>query len=147
MLLNGETYNALIVGGNHVNPLTMIRCFGIFFGKVSVILHSCTKSNFSSSRYIECISYAKNETDLIKLLNAHSRTNHCIVITCSDWSAHVIDAYRDQLSSSLLIFQTEMMGGINYYMNKWNQMGLAKECGMKVPDSVFVDEKSTDEIE
>ena len=147
MIHNGETYSAIVVGGNHVNSLTMIRCFGKFFDKVLVVLHGCAKCNFSSSRYIERVSYATNEIDLVNILNDYSRTNHCVVITCSDWSAHVLDAYRDQLSPSLLIFQTETKGGIDHYMNKWNQIGLAKECGMKVPNSEFVPENTTGNFE
>ena len=147
MIHSGETYSAIIVGGNHISSLTMIRCFGKFLGKVSVVLHGCSKCNFSSSRYIDRISYASNEIDLVNVLNDYSKTNHCIVITCSDWSAHVIDECRDQLSPSLLIFQTETKGGINRYMNKWNQIGLAKECGMKVPNSAFVDDNTTGGID
>lgn len=146
MIISGDTFEALIVGGNHVNSLTMIRCFGEYFGTVSVVLHDCSKSDFARSRYVRSILYVNDDSELVMALNHYSKNaNHIIVISCSDWSAHVIDEHRDELSSSLCVFQTGRKGDVNYYMNKWNQIDLAKSCGMKVPASCFVNESVSGE--
>lgn len=128
----------IIIGTNHHNTLSMVRCFGEEGRKVVLYIYGDDNSYIAFSKYLEEVCYFKTAEDAINrlVINSDTSSSKSLIIACSDEAASVIDQLYDQLYNKYHIFHAGGTGHITRYMNKQLQMQLATDSGFCVPGTV-----------
>lgn len=125
----------VIVGGNHHNTLSMVRCFGEYNIKVDLIIVGTSKGAVARSKYVNICCLVHNAEDVVSLLMRDyvNEINKTTIISCADDVAAQLDIHYSQLISSFNFFHAKENGRVSKYMNKLVQVELAKYVGLYVP--------------
>lgn len=127
----------IIIGTNHHNTLSMVRCFGEEGRKVNLFIYGDNHSFITSSIYVDSVSYFATATDAVAAIPLAS-SNKPLVIACSDEVASLMDLQYDVLRQGCHFFNAGETGRVTAFMDKQKQLQLAKECGFQVPLSIDV---------
>ena len=128
--------NVIIIGGNHHNTLSLIRCFGHKNIKTILILEAKSSNFVSCSKYVEKTYYCNNDEDILSSLNLIKQSKKLLVICASDHSASLLDLHYEQLKDSFYFANIkEKEGELTVLMDKHKQTELAEKCGFNVPKS------------
>lgn len=133
-----KTYKAgpIIIGYEHHNTLSIIRCFGQEYVHVDVILCGCNDSYISTSCYVRNLVYIDTPNELSDvLLNNFITSEKRLIISCADPISSEIDKHFSQLSDNFFFSNCGEQGKLTYYMNKEVQLGLASEVGFDIPET------------
>ena len=133
----------IIVGADHHNTLTVIRCFGLARCEFHILVHTEHPDNIgiSNSRFAkDRISSVKSEeSDIVGWLKEYGRTKpdkSKIIVPCSDLAAFVIDKHWNELNTDYrLPGFIGQPGRVAIMMDKMNQMEFAEQYGIPVPKS------------
>lgn len=126
----------VIVGYEHHNTLSVIRCFGQQGMKVDVILCGCKDSYIALSAYIGKLVYISRPDELLNTLYHNFITpKKRLVISCADQISSEIDRCYFQLSDNFYFSNCGEKGKLTYFMNKEVQLGLASEVGFDIPET------------
>lgn len=130
--------NIIIIGTNHHNTLSMVRCFGEEGKRVILYIYGADKSYIANSIYVERVFYFSTASEAINSVKTFASTliSKPIVIACSDEISSIMDIRYEELNKLCHFFNASKAGHITYYMDKQKQLELAKECGFDVPISV-----------
>ena len=125
----------VIVGGNHHNTLSMVRCFGECGIKVDLIVVGTVKGAAVRSKYVEMYYLVRDVEDVISVLmrNYANEINKATIISCADDIAAQLDVHYSQLISFFNFFHANEDNRVSKYMNKLVQVELAKDVGLHVP--------------
>lgn len=128
----------IIIGTNHHNSLSMVRCFGEDGKKVLLYIYGAESSYIAHSIYVESVYYFKSASDAIDTVSFYAeRTGEKpVVIACSDEVSSLMDNRYDELISKCHFFNAGEAGRITCFMDKQKQLDLAKACGFSVPASI-----------
>lgn len=144
-------YNIVVLGTEHYNTLDLIRSLGeegITFDYISIKGKSEVASK---SKYLTNNIYkANNVEDGYKLLieKYFDLNNKTIVFCVEDKVSSILDKHYDELKDKFIYFTAYSQGKINYYMNKYNILQIAKKHGLNVLDSRLINKnKIHDDIE
>ena len=122
----------IIIGTNHHNTLSMVRCFGEEGRKVSLYIYGDDNSYIALSKYVEEVYYFKTAEDAIhQLVMKVDSLIKPLIIVCSDEASSMIDQFYDQLNKNYHFFNAGCAGRITHYMNKQLQMKVAADCGFE----------------
>lgn len=137
----------IIIGGNHLNTLSVVRCLGECQCNLNVLIHtddSLDKLNCANSRYGYKKTFAvpKNEESIISWLIKHKTDKKQILFPCSDFAAYVIDKNATRLNESFYLpgFKGQP-NKVCELMSKWEQKKLADKIGVPMANSWFLSEK------
>lgn len=127
----------IIIGTNHHNTLSMVRCFGEEGRKVSLYIYGDDNSYIALSKYVEEVYYLKTAEDAVdQLVMKVDSTINPLIIACSDEASSMIDKFYDQLNKNYHFFNAGCAGRITRFMNKQLQMKVAANCGFDVPNTL-----------
>lgn len=126
----------IIIGTNHHNTLSMVRCFGEEGLMVILYIYGDNNSFIASSVYVETVSYFHSANDAVNSIANLSEKEYTkpIVIACSDEVSSLMDNRYDELIHKCYFFNAGKAGRITYYMDKQQQLELAKQCGFSTPN-------------
>lgn len=130
----------IIIGANHHNTYSMVRCYGEAGFTVTVYIYGDDSSFISYSRYVEAIKYYATSHDaVVSIIADYEITSHKpLVIACSDEISSLMDQHYDNLDGKCYFFNAGEEGRITQYMDKQKQLKLAAECGFSVPSSLDI---------
>ena len=127
----------IVIGGNHVNTLGLIRSIGEKGLPVYLLLEH--QENLDTcylrfSKYITKIYHLKDETEILTILKCDFGNDEIkpVILCASDASICLLDEHYDELKDSFLFFNAGKKGRINYFMNKNNMFSLAEKCGLRI---------------
>lgn len=134
--VNQQVPRVIVIGGNHHNTLGAIRGLGRKGVMSIVILHSNVKDNYVlKSKYILDSCIVKDENELLETLLKFQSAVPVVVICTSDFSASVIDRNHDLLKDYFYLPGCEEQGLLTKNMDKVVMSSLAKECGLRIPQT------------
>lgn len=131
-------HKIIIIGTNHHNTLSMVRCFGEEGRKVTLYIYGNDNSFIANSIYVETVYYFYTAIDAVNYIEFSSNNEAIkpIVIACSDEVSHLMDIHYDKFIHKCIFFNAGKAERITYYMDKQKQLKLAQECGFSVPTSI-----------
>lgn len=136
----------IIIGTNHHNTLSMVRCIGKEYGNITLILVG-NKGFVAKSKYVKDCIVVKDDTELKKLIETDSILfSNSIIISCSDSSVQVLDNCRNILPIDTECFSCSKPGQVTDMMDKTEQVKLAQKHGFKVPQTMEIISGSIDVI-
>lgn len=127
----------VVIGSAHHNTLGMIRCLGVAGYLVDLVIIGGSKSFLLKSRYVNKY-YILNELDSLQNLldtNYNREPEKSIIISCTDAVASYLDIRCEMLKDKFFFFNSGVASRVTNYMDKGNQVLLAKEVGMLIPRS------------
>lgn len=137
-------YRIIVIGGNHINTLSVIRCLGKCHCDIHVLIHSeqptsrisCANSRFSIGR---TTIVKANEEEILRWLLENSTCDKQIVFPCSDFAAYVIDKnYNLLVPYYFLPGFDDHPGLVCVMMNKWQQKLFADRNNILMAESLLV---------
>lgn len=130
----------IVLGGEHYNPLGIIRSLGEAGIRPVAIITKGKKKFVGSSKYIlKAIHVDDVEEGIRKLLQDYSNlvVKPFVYIT-DDYFLEAVDTHYDEFKNRFIITNAGGSGRISFYMNKDNINQIASECGMNIPRSEVV---------
>lgn len=126
----------IIIGGNHVNTLGLIRSIGerglpvILFLEHQESLSAC---NLRFSKYITMMYHLTTEADILTLLKRDfwNEASKPVILCASDLSICLLDEHYEELKVKFFFFNAGQQGRISHFMNKANMFSLAEACGLR----------------
>lgn len=126
----------IVIGYEHHNTLSVIRCFGQQGMKVDVILCGCKNSYIALSVYIGKLVYISSPDELLDALYYDFvASTKRLIISCADQISAEIDRRYCQLSDNFFFSNCCEKGSLTHFMNKEVQLGLASEVGFDIPET------------
>lgn len=127
---------------NHHNTLSMIRCLGFEGFAVELVIVGSTVGCAAKSKYVNHLWILDNNSEIIPFLieECHKEDGGVVIISCDDTTASLLDDHANEFDENCIFFHTDKQGDLSLYMNKLNQVVLARQIGFQVPDSVIYEE-------
>ena len=142
---------ALIIGGDHHNGLNLARILGRNSVEVHAIIISDKNYSFmAKSKYISYYRIFKDSNKALDyLIKEYSKkSDKVVVFPYSDDTAQLIDCNFDRLRDKFIVQSIKSKQGlIIKYMNKYEQYKLAKQFGIRIADSLFIDLENESDID
>ncbi|SHG01090.1 carboxylate--amine ligase [Ornithinibacillus halophilus] len=144
-------HKAVILGNNYYIGLSTIRCLGIEGVHTVAVDYSEEDRYGAASKYcsekVIVPHYKKEPNAFIQALIEYAKNQEekPVLIPCHDSYLEAIDAHLDQLKEYYLLPQTQQ-GLATQVINKDTLHALALEKGIKVPESVSIDDENLREI-
>lgn len=140
-------HKAVVLGSNYYIGLSTIRCLGKQGVPVVAVDYSDENSYAFRSKY--CLEkligpHYKNEPkNFLKFLMEYAKKQEVkpVLIPCADPYVEFVDEFFNELKEYFLFPQTEK-GLYTLLMNKDTLMELAKKYGVRIPETVQIDEKN-----
>lgn len=130
----------IIVGYEHHNTLSVIRCFGQQGIKVDVILCGCKDSYIALSAYIKKLVYISCSDELQDALcKDFLSTEKRLIVSCADQISSEIDRCYSLLSDKFYFSNCCEEGKLTYFMNKEVQLKIANEVGLDIPETYHLE--------
>lgn len=127
-------HRLILVGNEHYNPLGLIRSIGELGLPVTAIIIRNESAIASKSRYIKELHFVNDLKEAIQLLLDKYGNEPCrpFVFTCDDTATDFFNEKYNLLNDRFYFFNSGDSKKINRYMNKLQQVELAKSVGMHV---------------
>lgn len=131
----------IIWGSDNSNMLGVLRQLSENGWNCFVLFHHRTARIAVKSRYCTDYYIAKSLDDGISFLLANFAEEEVkpIVLCTGDSFVEELDKHRERLAERYYIPGTRKQGELSRVLNKYKQVELAAEVGMKVPSSILVD--------
>lgn len=134
----------IIIGTEHHNTLGAIRCFALKDINVTVLLSKCSsKSYLENLKNVSTVKYFKSSEDIINyLISKAVRLLHkSIIISCTDEISLLLNE-TPLLKNNYEFFSFMNSKSMRYYMDKNNQTKIASSVGLKIPQSMLINNKN-----
>lgn len=129
----------VVIGVTHHNTLGMVRCIGEAGISIKYLILTDGKKNsyISYSKYVKKTLVCDNneKSILITLASCKDNKSKAVIITCTDFTASVLDKNYDLINKDFYFFNAGKSGLLTKYMNKQVQTEEAYWSGLKVPTS------------
>lgn len=138
-------YRIIIIGGNHLNTLSVIRCLGECNCRIHVLIHAdqalddmvCANTRFSKGN---SSVVSKTEDGIVQWLLSESESEKQILFPCSDFAAYVIDKNSEILKKYYLIPGfTDKPRMVCQLMSKWDQKKFADKYDIPMAKSWLIE--------
>lgn len=138
-----EDRKYIVIGGEHYNPLGLIRSLGVAKIKPIAIIKKASFGIASKSKYIKKLHLVDSYDEALDLLKKEygNEILKPFVFTSDDQMTSILDNNYDELKDKFIFYNAKKQGEISKYMNKEEIMNLAVECGLKVAKSWKVYDK------
>lgn len=138
-----EDRKYIVIGGEHYNPLGLIRSLGVAKIKPIAIIKKASFGIASKSKYIKKLHLVDSYDEALDLLKKEYGNEMLkpFVFTSDDQMTSILDNNYDELKNKFIFYNAKKQGEISKYMNKEEIMNLAVECGLKVAKSWKVYDK------
>lgn len=129
--------NIIIIGANHHNTLSMIRCFGHTGIRIRLLVVGDTDGFVSKSKYVDSSALFRTAEEAVEhLIRTGGKTKN-IVVSCSDDVSSILDQNYNKLKEFYTFFNCKQEGLVTKWMNKYTQCEKAMEAGLNVPFSAL----------
>lgn len=130
----------IVFGGEHYNPLGIIRSLGEHGVRPIAIIIKGNQVLTSKSKYISILHLVDSiEAGYQLLVEKYSNLNEkCFLYTSDDNVTSYLDQHYDEIKNKFIFFNAGVKERITYYMNKENINNLARKHGLNVLDTVVV---------
>lgn len=131
----------IVYGGEHYNPLGMVRSLGEEGIKPIVIVNAQKQKITSASRYIGELYYVQSFEEGYKLI-VEKWGHECykpFLLTSSDDVTSFYDQRYNEIKDKFLFYNAGTQGRITYFMEKERLCLLAKKHGLMIPETYKVD--------
>lgn len=143
----------IVIGGLHHNTLGVIRSLGeakVAKDDLQVLLVGARikKDNYiSKCKYVSSNNIKLFDSDdlIVDWLNSNNSNDKPCIICCSDGTAEAVMKNHDVLSCNYLI--PSISKNIEKVMEKDYQNELAKNSGMKIPETMTIDLSNKKELD
>lgn len=127
----------IVLGGEHYNPLGLVRSLGIEGIKPIAIIKKAEHGLTSKSRYISRLHLVNsNEEGLEVLIKEYGNEQlKPFVFASDDQVTSMLDEKYDILKNKFIFYNCGKTGVISKYMKKDEIMKLAVECGLNIAKS------------
>lgn len=131
----------LVIGSEHHNTYSLLRCFGEEGMKVDLLLYDCSDSYIGHSRHINKLWYCKDAHDAVYKLKkiVDDPSKRFVVIPASDTAAALMNDQYEYFNGRCIFFNTGNVTRLSYYMDKEVQTRFASEVGFDVPRTTSYD--------
>ncbi len=129
----GKNNEAIVIGTNHHNTLSIVRCLGSEYIPVHLLLYGDAESFIASSKHVVSTHYFDKAVDVVEYLKSQHYKGKRVVFGCSDEISHLMDQDYKELSKAYNFFNASENGRITHYMDKAVQTKLAESVGISVP--------------
>lgn len=138
-----EDRKYIVIGGEHYNPLGLIRSLNVAKIKPIAIIKKASFGIASKSKYIKKLHLVDSYDEALDLLKKEygNEILKPFVFTSDDQMTSILDNNYDELKDKFIFYNAKKQGEISKYMNKEEIMNLAVECGLKVAKSWKVYDK------
>lgn len=134
----------VVLGGNHQNPLGVIRALGERGIRPDVIINASCRSSFVlKSKYVNRGWICPTDGDVLDCLmsNFHYSADKAVVIACSDNMASLLSNNYERLSPLFHLPVMEGQGALGQWVDKAYMDHVACRMGFNVPKSWIVNKK------
>ncbi len=131
-----HTNEAIVIGTNHHNTLSIVRSLGCEGVSVRLLLYGDTKSYIASSRYVVSAHYFNKAADVVEYLKSQHHQEKQVVLGCSDEISHLMNQDYEELSKAYNFFNAGEKGRVTHYMDKAVQTELAESVGLSIPQTI-----------
>lgn len=134
----------IVLGGEHYNPLGLVRSLGIAKIKPIAIIKKASYGLTSKSKYISKLHLVNsNEEGLNLLIKEYGNEEEKpFVLTSDDQMTSLLDKNYNLLKDKFIFYNAGEEGRITKYMKKDEIMSLAVECGLNVAKSWKLKDKT-----
>lgn len=135
-----NSFNVVILGGDHYNTYGVVRSLGEQNIKSDVLIlgHNQKGSFVLKSKYVENGLVCQRNDTAIEYLTKYDNSTTNVVICCSDEAEELIIDYYDKLAATFILPVCENPQETKRLMNKSAIGILAQSCGINIPKSWFV---------
>lgn len=140
----------IVIGTSHHNTLGIIKALGLQHVKSIAYIYGCKHSYIEKSKFVKEILIFETCDDAILFLKSQyctadsmSSATKPIVISCTDEVAYKLDQIQVELLPYLKFFHSAISGRLTKYMDKQEQIELARKVGLHTPWSIIY-KKDTD---
>ncbi len=141
-----HTNNAIVIGTNHHNTLSVVRSLGCRDVQVQLLLYGATESFIATSRYIVSTHYFDKAADVVEYLKIQHHKGKQVVFGCSDKISHLMNQNYEELSRAYDFFNAGENGRVTHYMDKAVQTKLAESVGIPVPQTINYNIRKSEQI-
>lgn len=138
---NDIVKEVIVIGANHHNTLSIIRCLGKQGLIVDLILIDEELGFVADSKYIRNCILVNSANEVLLHLN-HRGAEKRIIFSCSDDISSILNDNYNELIEFYHFFNCSKQGQLTSYMNKYEQTIIAKECGFSIPKSLIVEKNN-----
>lgn len=134
-----KKYKHIIFGAEHYNPLGIVRSLGENGIKPIGVIISSKRKLTSKSKYFSRVYIIDSiEEGYKKILEIRSNEkNKAFLYTSDDRTESFLDERYDEIIDKFYFFNAGEAGRVNYFMNKWNILEIAKKHGLPVAETTF----------
>lgn len=127
----------IVIGVTHHNTLGLVRCLGLAGYKTDIIIIGSPCSYIAQSKYVNNVYYVHSEELIVGLLvkNYSNSQEKPIIFSCTDKVESVLDSHYDLLTKHFHFFNAGSNGCVTKFMDKQNQVDLARSVGLRFPES------------
>ena len=136
-------HKVIVFAIEHYNSLDIIRSLG---EKGIYPIYIAVKGKVplaSKSRYVSKVHYVDTVSEgyqiLISEYGKADGTCKSFLYCTDDKTMGYLDEHYNELKDRFIMFNAGTSGRINEYMDKWRILQLAEECGLRISETVLVD--------
>lgn len=135
--MNKENYNYIVLGGEHYNPLGIVRSLGEKNLKpIGVVVRNKKHKVTSASKYLSKLFFVENLNEGLDLiLQTYGKDEKkSIIYTSDDIGAELLDSKYDEISKygKFIFFNAGSGNNIKKFMNKKNILEIAERNELNV---------------
>lgn len=136
-----KQYEHIVFGIEHYNPLGIVRSLGENGIRPIGIIIMSQQPITSKSKYFKEVIFVSSIEDGYKLLLDRwgQKKRKSFIYTSDDQITNYIDMKYDEIKDKFYFFNAGKVGGISYYMDKYNICNLAKNNGLRIAQTVEVE--------
>ena len=129
-----------VFGNDHSNTVSVIQSLGRAGYYVTAILFGKRTGMVKSSRYTKDIISGNSAEDCIKRIQEKNLSEGRVpIIPCCDEAAKVLDRYYSELNRNFVFQHTNNNLNFDQIQDKSFQVGIARESGLLVPESIVLE--------
>lgn len=132
-----KKHKFIVIGGDAVNALGIIRSLGEFGIKTHVLGEWSPNHHAAlyKSRYVDSVDIVQNNEDIYRVLMEKYGNEPCKPFIFYTWEYHesFCDLHYDELKEKFYVYNAGSQGALNKLLDKTFQCELAAKCGIRVP--------------
>ena len=132
-----KNHKFIVFCEEHYNPLGAIRSLGENGIKPIVVVLKSAFRCASYSKFIDKCYFIDTIEDGYNLIKEKwgNEADKPFIITCDDRITEFLDVHYDDLKDKFIFYNAGEAGRIAYFMDKYNILQIAKECGLDTLDA------------
>lgn len=136
------THKFIVIGGDAVNALGIVRSLGEIGIKTNIIgeWEPTRHALLSHSKFVDSVDVVQNNDEILQILMNKYGNEKNKPFLFFTWEGHesFCDLHYNEISRKFYTFNAGPQGALNHLLSKTYQCELAAECGLQVPQYKIV---------